>query len=56
MPVKDIRATKAQYTLISGRVVHDADSPTGRARVEAAQRIGAQSTGRTSGKSCCQGH
>ncbi|WP_051948050.1 amidohydrolase [Streptomyces scabiei] len=56
VPVKDIRATKVQYTLISGRVVHDAGSETGRARVEAAQRIGAQSTGRTSGKSCCQGH
>ncbi|WP_055710895.1 amidohydrolase [Streptomyces torulosus] len=56
VPVKDIRATKVQYTLISGRVVHDADSQTGRARAETAQRIGAQSTGRTSGKSCCQGH
>jgi N-acyl-D-aspartate/D-glutamate deacylase len=56
VPVKKIRATKVQYTLVSGRVVHDAGSETGRARVEAAQRIGAQSTGRTSGKCCCQGH
>lgn len=56
VPVKEIRATKVHYTLISGRVVHDAESQTGRARAEAAQRIGAQSAGRTSGGSCCQGH
>jgi hypothetical protein len=37
-----IRATKVQYTLISGRVVHDAESRTGRARTEAAQHIGAR--------------
>ncbi|MEH0630447.1 MULTISPECIES: hypothetical protein [Streptomyces] len=54
--MKEIRATKVQYTLISGQVVHDADSPTGRTRAEAAQRIGAQGVGRTSGGSCCQGH
>ncbi|WP_157873239.1 amidohydrolase family protein, partial [Streptomyces neyagawaensis] len=28
VPVKEIRATKVQYTLISGRVVHDAESQT----------------------------
>ncbi|WP_264935949.1 amidohydrolase [Streptomyces sp. A012304] len=56
VPVKDIRATKVRYTLISGRVVHDADSRTGRTRAEAAQHIGAQGAGRTSGGSCCQGH
>jgi predicted amidohydrolase YtcJ len=56
VPVQDIRATKVHYTLISGRVVHDAESQTGRARAEAAQRIGAQGAGRTSGRSYCQGH
>ncbi|MGW2523935.1 hypothetical protein ACWC09_44525 [Streptomyces sp. NPDC001617] len=40
MPEKDIRATKVRYTLVSGRVVHDAASETGRARAEAAQRMG----------------
>jgi len=56
MPVKEILASKVQYTLISGRVVHDAGSEAGRARVESAQRIGAQGAGRASGGSCCQGH
>ncbi|MCL6735925.1 amidohydrolase family protein [Streptomyces neyagawaensis] len=56
VPVKEIRATKVQYTLISGRVVHDAESQTGRARAEVARRIGAQGARRTSGGSCCQGH
>ncbi|AZQ36290.1 hypothetical protein EJ357_24870 [Streptomyces cyaneochromogenes] len=50
-----IRATKVRYTLISGRVVHDAESRTGRARTEAAQHIGAHSAGRAAGGSCCQG-
>lgn len=56
VPVKEIRATEVRYTLVSGRVVHDADSETGRARAEAAQRIGALGAGRTRGRSCCQGH
>ncbi|MGW0846737.1 amidohydrolase [Streptomyces sp. NPDC002787] len=56
VPVKEIRATKVQYTLISGQVVHDAQSQTGRARAEAAQHMGAQGAGRASGGSCCQGH
>jgi predicted amidohydrolase YtcJ len=56
VPVKEIRATGVRYTLISGRVVHDAGSETGRARAEAAQRMGALGTGRTPGGSCCQGH
>lgn len=55
VPVKDIRDTQVRYTLISGRVVHDAESQTGRARTEAAQHIGAHSSGRTAGRSCCQG-
>lgn len=55
MPVKDIRGTKVQYTLVSGRVVHDAGSQTGRARAEAATRMGALGGGRTRGGSCCQG-
>lgn len=56
MPVKEIRATTVQYTLVSGRVVHEAGSETGRARAEAAQRIGTLGAGRASGGSCCQGH
>ncbi|MFE0256337.1 amidohydrolase [Streptomyces sp. NPDC059010] len=56
VPVKDIRGTQVQYTLVSGRVVHDAASETGRARAEAAQRMGALGAGRTHGGSCCQGH
>ncbi|MFF4503400.1 amidohydrolase [Streptomyces sp. NPDC001401] len=56
VPVKDIRATKVRYTLVSGRVVHDAASETGRARAEAAQHMGALGAGRTRGGSCCQGH
>jgi adenine deaminase len=55
VPVRDIRATRIQYTLISGRVVHDADFPTGRTRVEAAQRIGAAKAGRTSGGLAAKG-
>ncbi|MEU6254367.1 amidohydrolase family protein [Streptomyces sp. NPDC047043] len=56
VPVQDIRATKVRYTLVSGRVVHDAGSETGRARAEAAQRMGALGAGRTRGGSCCQRH
>ena len=56
VPVKGIRSTKVQYTLISGRVVHEAGSETGRARAEAARRMGTLGAGRTSGGSCCQGH
>ncbi|MFD8309436.1 amidohydrolase family protein [Streptomyces sp. NPDC059690] len=56
VPVKDIRATTVRHTLVSGRVVHDAGSETGRARAEAAQRMGALGAGRTRGGSCCQGH
>ncbi|MFM9695316.1 amidohydrolase family protein [Streptomyces europaeiscabiei] len=56
VPVKEIRATKVQYTLVSGRVVHEAGSETGRARAEDAQRMGALDAGRASGGSCCRGH
>ncbi|GHI03567.1 amidohydrolase [Streptomyces cellostaticus] len=56
IPVKDIRGSKVRYTLISGRVVHDAGSQTGRARAEAAQRMGVLGTGRAPGESCCRGH
>ncbi|WP_208921620.1 amidohydrolase [Streptomyces capitiformicae] len=56
VPVNEIRATKVQYTLISGRVVHDAESKAGQDRAEAAQRMGVQGTDRASGGSCCQGH
>jgi predicted amidohydrolase YtcJ len=56
VPVKEIRAIEVQYTLISGRVVHEAASETGRARAEAAQRMDALGAGRASGGSCCQGH
>ncbi|MER6378729.1 hypothetical protein ABT274_01620 [Streptomyces sp. NPDC001127] len=54
--MKDIRGNKVRYTLISGRVVHDAGSQTGRARAEAAQRMGALGAGRAPGDSCCRGH
>lgn len=56
VPVNEIRATKVHYTLISGRVVHDAASNAGQARAEAAQRMGVQGTDRASGGACCQGH
>jgi len=56
VPVKEIRATKVQYTLVSGRVVHEAKSDTGRARAEAAQRMKSLGAGRASGGSCCQDH
>ncbi|WP_328841460.1 amidohydrolase family protein [Streptomyces europaeiscabiei] len=56
VPVKEIRATKVQYTVVSGRVVHEAGSETGRARAEDAQRMGALGAGRASGGSCCRGH
>ncbi|MGW3124625.1 amidohydrolase family protein [Streptomyces sp. NPDC001107] len=56
VPEKDIRATKVRYTLVSGRVVHDAESETGRARTEAVQRMGTLGADRARGGSCCQGH
>ncbi|KOV80471.1 amidohydrolase [Streptomyces sp. NRRL WC-3618] len=56
VPVKEIRATKVQYTLVSGRVVHEAKSDTGRARAEAARGMKTLGAGRASGGSCCQGH
>lgn len=56
VPVTEIRATRVRYTLIAGRVVHDAGSQTGRAQAEAAQSMGALGTGRAPGGSCCQGH
>jgi adenine deaminase len=54
--VADIRATQVRYTLISGRVVHDAGSQTGRVRAELVQSMGTVGTVRTPGGSCCQGH
>ncbi|MFC9636869.1 amidohydrolase family protein [Streptomyces mirabilis] len=56
VPVKDVRAIGVQYTLISGRVVHDARAQTGRARAEAAQHMSVLGAGRTPGDSCCRGH
>ncbi|MFD8007948.1 amidohydrolase [Streptomyces mirabilis] len=56
VPVKDIRAGGVRYTLISGRVVHDSQSQTGRARAAAAQRMSVLSVGRTPGDSCFRGH
>jgi hypothetical protein len=56
VPVKDILANQSQVHPLSGRVVHDAGSQTGRARAEAAQRMGALGAGRTRGGSCCQWH
>ncbi|MGW1498233.1 amidohydrolase [Streptomyces mirabilis] len=56
VPAKDIRASGVQYTLISGRVVHDAQSQTGRVRAEAVQRMSVVGAGRTRGDSCCRGH
>ncbi|MFF4346063.1 amidohydrolase [Streptomyces sp. NPDC001530] len=56
VPVKEIRATAVRYTLISGRVVHDADSETGQARAEVGRRMGVLGAGRTPGDSCCRGH
>ncbi|MFI2433079.1 amidohydrolase [Streptomyces sp. NPDC018693] len=55
-PVREIRAAGVRYTLISGHVVHDAGSHTGRVRVEAARHMGVLGTGRTPGGSCCRGH
>ncbi|WP_338682399.1 amidohydrolase [Streptomyces acidiscabies] len=54
VPVKEIRGTAVRYTLVAGRVVHDAGSGAGRARAEAARRLGALGAGRVGG--CCQGH
>ncbi|MGW1288624.1 amidohydrolase family protein [Streptomyces sp. NPDC001118] len=51
-----VKGSRVRYTLISGRVVHDAGSQTGRARAEAAQRMGALGAGRAPGDSCCRGH
>jgi predicted amidohydrolase YtcJ len=56
VPMKDVRATQVRYTLISGRVVHDAGSETGQARAQLVPGMAASATGRTPGGSCCKGH
>ncbi|MEV5879640.1 amidohydrolase [Streptomyces sp. NPDC052101] len=56
VPVKEIRAASVRYTLVSGRVAHDAQSQAGRSRAEAVQRMGVLGAGRTPGDSCCRGH
>jgi predicted amidohydrolase YtcJ len=56
VPVSEIRGSRVRYTLISGRVVHEAASQAGRARAEAVQRMGALGVSRTPGGSCCPGH
>jgi len=53
VPVREIHSATVRHTLVSGRVVHDAQSRTGRERAASARQLGAA---RAVGHSCCQGH
>ncbi|MDX3385838.1 hypothetical protein PV682_30920 [Streptomyces niveiscabiei] len=55
VPVRGVRGAVVRYTLVAGRVVHDAGSGAGRTWAEAVRRMGALGAGQGAG-GCCQGN